>query len=482
MPLYAALFDSNLTSPIHTMSLSSRISNIQLSWALHGGIVSIQLRWAGGSVEAYDFYQRYDGYRVIIYDQFCDMPVADGFITDISIGATGANILCNGFWWRHYDQLYNFDTTAQDSNQGALVYNPVANSFQDDGQDFSDWESGVSPALYELEVTNDDNTISWGYPGAAFTTDNANDSIYVYQDYELSSAGWNGETPTDKTASSYTVMLCYDYWTSSEVVIDALTEVPSMGSDQTNIDETNTVIGPWEPPGEEGGAYPGEIIEKMASLSDSANAQWGYWCKNVAFDGTTPQKPIPYFEAQLNDGTFDWDIRKWMLKSGGDLATRNIQELRNHVRVIYRDMDDEGTLKLTSVGSDSTSIADYWQREAIVSAGDSYVDIAELYRALYLDKYKGALLGKPIALTSPYILDSSGSRWPLWFPIKHSKSYFKLTDVFPDAAIIDESWNRKTAGQAVQMEYSSKSNELRVFLDTESNELDALVARMDAFR
>lgn len=107
-------------------------------------------------------------------------------------------------WWHNKVRVIYSYPTAEDSEQGNLTYNPVANSFQDDGQDFSEWETLAGAAVYAVAVENDDGTRAWGFMGASFTSTNANDSIYVYVDVEMVTAGWNGET-SEKTPSTYTV-------------------------------------------------------------------------------------------------------------------------------------------------------------------------------------------------------------------------------------------------------------------------------------
>ena len=483
--LYVYLYTNNLDSPEFVMDLTNNAEDIRLIWQIHGGLVSIEMPIGMNSVAAYDFYERYTGYRVVVLDNSLDVPVADAFITEISLTATGVRVVCNGFWWRHYDQLYAFDETAKaanDNDDSNLTYNPVANSFRDTEQDFSDFASVSPPSLYKISVFNDNNTTSWGYIGGVFSDDTA---VYVYQDYDLTTAGWNGEDPSGKTPQSYVVVLVYNYYTTSEIVIDALTnEVPAISTDYSSIDDTGTVIGFWSPPLEDGGMYPAEVIEKLASFSDSNNAQWNYWLENLPLDGVLPQKPKAHFAAQLNDGTANYNIYKWMLAGNSDSATRNIQELRNSVRVIYRDMEDGESAIAPETGplEDAASMTKYWRREIFASAGDAYEEIAETYAGLYLSKYKDALLSRPVTITSPWIYDEKGSRVPLWHPIKHGQSYFRLADLFPTPDMFSESWNRTTAGQAIEMEYSYKQNELRIFLDTESNELDALVARMDGFQ
>jgi hypothetical protein len=91
----------------------------------------------------------------------------------------------------------------EDSNQGNLTYNPVADSFQDDGQDFSDYSSAAGTPTYLITVHNNDATFAYGYLLSHFTTLNPNDSVNVAKDLSRT-AGWNGTTAA-KVPISYTV-------------------------------------------------------------------------------------------------------------------------------------------------------------------------------------------------------------------------------------------------------------------------------------
>jgi len=107
-------------------------------------------------------------------------------------------------WWHNRVKVaYTYPDT-EDTEQGALTYNPAANSFQDAGQVFTDWQRLAGDATYQISVTNSDGTNAWAFLGAAFTTTNANDSVYVWTDVECATAGWNGEV-TAKTPSTYAI-------------------------------------------------------------------------------------------------------------------------------------------------------------------------------------------------------------------------------------------------------------------------------------
>jgi len=117
-------------------------------------------------------------------------------------------------WHNRVKVIYTYPRS-EDNEQGSLTYNPAANSFQDEDQDFSDWETLAGNAVYEIVVTNTDASTCRGYLGASFTTTNANDSIYVYTDLALSTAGWNGTTAA-KTPNSYIVRDVDDYGVQQE--------------------------------------------------------------------------------------------------------------------------------------------------------------------------------------------------------------------------------------------------------------------------
>jgi len=153
-----------------------------------------------------DFYDRWLGYRLV--ERSYGQVSWEGIIWQLDLIQNGVNYrrTFDTEWWSNKVKAVYSYPTVEDTQQANLVYNPVANSFQDDGQDFSDWETNPAapPAVYRISVTNDDDTQVNGYLGLAFTTTNANDSIYIYTDVSLTIAGWNG-TVAGKTPISYVV-------------------------------------------------------------------------------------------------------------------------------------------------------------------------------------------------------------------------------------------------------------------------------------
>lgn len=101
----------------------------------------------------------------------------------------------NNVLFRDYEDLdYNKYLHTYDTQQGTMTRN--ATTFQDTGQDFSDWITTSGNAAYKITVTHTSGAVEWAYLGDDSTTTNTNDTIAVYSDLALSSGGWNGTSGT----------------------------------------------------------------------------------------------------------------------------------------------------------------------------------------------------------------------------------------------------------------------------------------------
>jgi len=275
----------------------------------------------------------------------------------------------------------------------------------------------------------------------------------------------------------------YDLSTTTSAVIKAsLTGfVPVVSSDQSHIAETGTAGDPgtiWDL--SEYGLYPGDLITKLASVSNGDANQWNYWVQSQPFIGTIPQAPIAYFEEQVNDGTYNWQISKSDISGDGHTQERNIEELANEVLVIYRDIDG-GDQALTAWATDTESQSTFWTRQTVLTGGEMIVDYATQYRDLMLSKLKDPLLKQSFTISSRGIRDNSGARWPLWYPIKNGGGYLRFNNLDPNADIFTESVNRNSTGQIMTAEYDDAAHTLRVSLDTTDEGADAMLAQISTF-
>ena len=383
MSLKAYLYSSSILNPV-SYGVLHIASGIRILFELQGGVLAIEFEIALSPIQSYKFFQDYLGYRIIIADHFCDIPVAEGWIFGLAVSKTGCRVLCKGAWFRHFD---NFDDTAY-----------------------------------------------------ALTT------------------------------------------TSSAIIKASLTGfVPVVSSDQTHIAETSFALdasGTWDL--SEYGLYPGDLITKLASMSNSNYQQWNYWIQSQPFIGTVPQAPVAYFEEQVNDGTYNWQITKNDLGGDGHTQERNIEELANEVLVIYRDIAG-GDQALTAWATDTESQSTFWTKQIVLTGGEMVPDGADQYRDLMLSKLKDPLLKQSFTISSRGIRDNSGARWPLWYPIKNGGGYLRFNNLDPNADIFTESVNRNSTGQIMTAEYDDAAHTLRVSLDTTDEGADALLSQIATF-
>jgi len=89
----------------------------------------------------------------------------------------------------------------RDREEGSLSYTTEGadQTFTDDGQDFTDWETTSGNAAFLIRVHNDDGTVSWGYLGAKVTAT----EIKVYSDRARTTSAWKGDSTG--TPESYSV-------------------------------------------------------------------------------------------------------------------------------------------------------------------------------------------------------------------------------------------------------------------------------------
>jgi len=267
--------------------------------------------------------------------------------------------------------------------------------------------------------------------------------------------------------------------TSSAIIKSSLTNhVPVISSDQSHIQETSFTLqadGTWHL--SDYGLYPGDLIVKLAAMSNSDLNQWNYWVQSDMMDGVMPQKPLAYFEEQVNDGTFHWQITKADIGGNGITMERSIEDFASAVLVLYRDIaGNEQSLTTWATNTDAANT--FWTREIILSGGQMVPDGAEQYRDLTLDKLSSPTLRRAFVISSRRIMDNNGALWPLWYPIKNGGGYLRVNDLYPSAELLDLSLDSKRIGQIMTAEYDGANHTLRVSLDMTDDRADALIAQM----
>jgi hypothetical protein len=118
--------------------------------------------------------------------------------------------------WHNNVDVYYSDLAVEDIDQGTLSYYLMdveqgalsytdeggAATFTDAAQDFSAFAPTDGYALYRLDVTNSDGTLTWAYLGTTV----ANTEVRVFTDKATTTPGWNGQAPAGLTPTSYNVI------------------------------------------------------------------------------------------------------------------------------------------------------------------------------------------------------------------------------------------------------------------------------------
>lgn len=261
-----------------------------------------------------------------------------------------------------------------------------------------------------------------------------------------------------------------DPCTTSQIIKAMLTaECPAVGSDQTDIGETNTDPSPWQTAEN---AYPGELIPRLAAMSDSQHREWYFYLKSAPLLFCEPQPPIPFFKYQSVE-LIDFWIDRAQCPEGGLELSPSIMELANDVRVMYRDA--AGSQQQTASVSDADSQSKYWLQEVHdVTIATVPAAVANQYRDLYLARYKDPQQSLAFRVTG-WLRDSRQIRFPLWEMIKKFPCTVGIRDLdatLPKIGSIDH----KTTFAVAAARYSYARNELTIAPDLEEKTLENLLA------
>lgn len=111
--------------------------------------------------------------------------------------------------------------------------------------------------------------------------------------------------------------------------------VPSVNSDQSNIESTGLVIGEAFAVDDITGTLPKDIVDFLVSLGTSANEALGYYLVNQPLLGGLPREPKAYLVARdsTNTSLFSWQVDILDLAQYG--FSRHIWDLANDVTVYY---------------------------------------------------------------------------------------------------------------------------------------------------
>lgn len=261
-----------------------------------------------------------------------------------------------------------------------------------------------------------------------------------------------------------------DTGTTTEQIEDMLdNECPAVSPSREWTRETSTPNHPWQPAEN---AYPGELIPRLAAMSDDQHREWYFWLQSAPPIGGTPQLPIPHFDYM------DWDLVDfWVDREdcapGGLEISPSLISLVTDVRIMYRDA--AGAQQQTGSASDADKASEYWKREVWnIPIATVPTAVAEQYRDMYLARFKEPQQSMSFRLNS-WVWDRMGNRWPLWKVIQRFPCNLGIRNLVPEAvALAGVDW--KQVFNVAAARYSYARNVLEVTPDLEENTLEALIA------
>ncbi len=448
--LHAARYndvDYSGSSPAETFA---DVRDIGIRWALPGGVRRIELTVrASSEFDAWQRYQDHLGHRIAIYDHFVDRYIG-GQVYEVSPSEDWREItyICAGPWKRANDDVYNLSM------------------------------------MSDIASTDDTDVV---------IKDILDDSDF------------------------------------SAIV----------NTDQSNIDSTSLNIGGWVGWKNNAGIWAGDAIAELANLGDSSNNPLDFYLVDAPFNGVQLQKPLPYLKARSTTASPDWIFEREDMAAGGLRLSRNIWNLIRGQQVRFgriagtatsstQNLNDtgatflDGKVKLGDeiinitqgksylVGGYSTqtelvvsqgdsnnfatndlysiratglarttrtssSETDFWVREFKDSRLEMDETQADAFGAKHMAIYEKPVQQQAFTISAPTIRDGNGTRWPLWRVLMGDSFYFRITDLYPEAAVLSSSDDRSQTFIATAMDYTYRDNRLRIVPGTEDTRLDVLI-------
>lgn len=265
--------------------------------------------------------------------------------------------------------------------------------------------------------------------------------------------------------------------TTSAQVIDILDDsVPGISDDRSHIEETSTDHYPWQTADN---LYPGDHIERLAALSDSANNRWLFWLDSGSISGGgINSPPVPWFSPSIpNHQRFSCSRRD--IAVGGMRTGRSLRKLANDIQVGFVNAAHHHSQTGSASSSESQTLYGLWERWNY-DLGRASLTAAQQYRDLLLDKFEEPQQYASFRIDTflRYGMNYGvGAEMPLWFAIRYFPFYLSVTDMLPGEQVLAGLEDAKRTFLIVAADYDYARNVLTVTPDIEDHRADAMLSR-----
>lgn len=442
--LYAARFENDDTSA-GLLEAFPDVESAGVRWSIETfGTDRIEvIIQAKNRLDVYDRMKNHNGQRLALYSSWCYRPISGNIVKVESLGGNRVMYVARGPRWRHDDLLVRSTfPTGQDTNERL---EDLLTDFVDiTSSDYSDIDAtGKDAAEFQTQWPRGN------YPSAI---------IDAYR--QMSDASSNP----------------WDYW-----CVDEPFNATSLRQFKPYFKNRNAQTVKWVARLED--MQVPTLSRSIEELKSFVRVWYGSFQTAVATADATGKTLVA---SPANFTGFQ--------VTAGDRVTNITDGSRGKVESVT----SASTLVLVGTGlqggtDDQFDLADEiyitredaWYSEAASATGAPitrhFDHNNKLFRAEQAESYADALIdfyGVPIqqqsfVITSPFIRDANGARWPLWEVIAQGGGVLQVPDLYPAAAQFGGGLDRLTTFFITALDYDYTSNRLQVRVDSTDGRLDA---------
>lgn len=425
------------------------VEDIGVRWSIVGGLQRMEVTVrARSDLDGWDRYQNHLGHRIAVYDKFADRHIA-GQVYEISPSQDWRTItyICAGPWKRTADDYYALADFPATGNTDAIIKDILTDSVSIANSDQTniDGSSVAIGAWNPLERHNHSPPASTAIMELAEIGDNSNNAMdFYFVDTPFNGTQLQKPLPYLKARSTTA---------SPDWMFERADLAPGGLSLSRNIWDLRRDV--WIGHGRISGTHTGSngrnLIDSGASFENgkvSVGDRVVNRTQNKVFTVLTIASGT-----QLNINQND----------AGNWVTNDVYTI-----------DYKGSLP-NWVNTGTSTETDLWS--VYYSEYRSEFDTTQggLYGDMVMAQYEKPIQQQAFVISAPTIRDGNGSRWPLWRPLMGDSFYFRITDLYPEAAVFDASDDRSQTFMAVAMDYTYRNNRLRVVPASSDSRLDVLI-------
>jgi hypothetical protein len=425
------------------------VQDIGLRWSIAGGLQRLEVTMrAHSDFDAWDRYQNHLGHRIAVYDGLLDRYIA-GTVYEIVPDGRLVTYICAGPWKRVNDDIYSVsqmsDLTLPTDDTDVVV-------------------KDILDDVVTVSNSDQSNIDSTGEDIGAWTANRRGIGVFAGEAIEeLTAIGTSGNAPLDF------------------YFVDAPFSGVQLQKPLPYLKARSTTASPdWQ--FERADLASGGLSLSRNVWNLARDQRIGYGRVTGTDDGTGSRANLEDSGADFLDGRFSVGMRVVNVTQN---TTYRIDGINNPTTL---DLNSEGGTEFTNgdryvVFFDeptwttvaTSSETDLWTKKYREERLEMDATQAADYGAHYMATYEKPVQQQAFVISAPTIRDGNGTRWPLWRPLMGDSFYFRITDLFPEAAVFGASDDRSQTFIATAMDYSYRNNRLRVVPGTNDTRLDVLM-------